>query len=143
MFPLIPVISRSQLCRSLLDPNYIQVPVHLLAAIYASSFPFRVHDPCLCVSGAYENPPVDALWNLVYSSILREIHTPKLAVLNHRCFIFNGFPKMGFLLLAIAHSFGHFLVQQLTWRIHWEYNWIAVAGVYHTGRKGSAGDYGG
>ncbi|KAL2825500.1 fungal-specific transcription factor domain-containing protein [Aspergillus cavernicola] len=92
VFPLMPAISRSHLKRSLLDPSF-DTPVYLLAAIYASSFPFRVHDPSLCVSGAYESPPTDSLWRLVYTSVLREIHTPNLAVLQSALLYLQRFPK--------------------------------------------------
>lgn len=102
VFPIMPVISRSQLRRSLLGSNQSEMPVHLLAAIYASSFPFHIHDPCLCVSGAYKTPPIDALWKIVYGSILRELHTPNLAVLQSSILYLQRFPQKG--LAAVGDS---------------------------------------
>ncbi|KAF9888663.1 hypothetical protein FE257_008421 [Aspergillus nanangensis] len=93
VFPLMPVISRSQLRLCQLDPSSKITPVHLLAAIYASAIPFRIHDPSLCVSGAYQTPPSDQLWRIVYEVILREIHTPKLAVLQSALLYLQRFPK--------------------------------------------------
>lgn len=78
-----PVISRSQLgISSSGSVSFLsQVPVHLLAAIYASAFPFVVHDPILCVSAEYEERLSARLWRMVYELVAEEIHTPKLSVL--------------------------------------------------------------
>lgn len=87
VFPALPVISRSQL--GLTTPSYQlpelsvldKVPVHLLAAIYASAFPFVAHDDYLCVLNTYHSSPVQRLWRMVYELVSEEIHTPRLAVL--------------------------------------------------------------
>ncbi|KAL2706116.1 hypothetical protein AAEP93_001366 [Penicillium crustosum] len=83
VFPAIPIISRSQLgiCSSVSTAALEKIPVHLLAAIYASATPFAVHDPVLCISAAYGELLCDKLWGMVYELILKETHTPKLAVL--------------------------------------------------------------
>lgn len=74
-----PVISRSQLA---LTSQYLQrIPVHLIAAIYASALPFKVHDPELVIFGMYDDSLSDRLWRVVYEIILQEIHTPHLSVL--------------------------------------------------------------
>lgn len=52
----------------------------LLAAIYASAFPFSVHEPSLQLSTAFDGLPIDALWSLAYELIMENIHRPKLAV---------------------------------------------------------------
>ncbi|KAJ5086198.1 hypothetical protein N7532_010969 [Penicillium argentinense] len=87
VFPALPVISRSQL--GLTTPSYqlpeqsalAKVPLHLLAAIYASAFPFVANDDYLCVLNTYHASPVQRLWRLVYELVCEEIHTPRLAVL--------------------------------------------------------------
>lgn len=83
VFPTMPVISRSQLgiSSSGSDSCLSHIAVHLLAAIYASAFPFAVHDPNLCVFAAYEEHLCARLWRMVYELIAEEIHTPKLSVL--------------------------------------------------------------
>lgn len=81
------MISRSQL--GLTTPTYqlpelsalAKVPVHLLAAVYASAFPFVAHDDYLCVLNTYHSSPVQKLWRIVYELVSEEIHTPRLAVL--------------------------------------------------------------
>ncbi|KAJ5139447.1 hypothetical protein N7448_002855 [Penicillium atrosanguineum] len=87
VFPALPVISRSQL--GLTTTSYqlpeldalTNVPVHLLAAVYASAFPFVAHDDYLCVLNTYHASPVQRLWRMVYEIISEEIHNPRLAVL--------------------------------------------------------------
>lgn len=87
VFPALPVISRSQLGLTA-GSNQLpelatlsQVPVYLLAAIYASAFPFVAHDDYLCVLGTYHESPVQRLWRIVYELLTVEIHSPRLAVL--------------------------------------------------------------
>lgn len=58
-----------------------KIPVHLLAAIYGSAFPFVAHDDQLCVFNAYHKLPADKVWRMVYEILSIEIHTPRLAVL--------------------------------------------------------------
>jgi hypothetical protein len=83
VFPAIPILSRSQLGLSSSGSTAAlrEIPVHLLAAIYASAIPFAVHDSVLCVSAAYGELLSDKLWHMVYELILQETYTPKLAVL--------------------------------------------------------------
>ncbi|GAB1203166.1 hypothetical protein APSETT445_001793 [Aspergillus pseudonomiae] len=57
------------------------MPVHLLAAIYASAQPFTKFDEYLSVLNAYSTPPTEQLWRMVWEILLQEIHTPHLAVL--------------------------------------------------------------
>ncbi|KAJ6119160.1 hypothetical protein N7523_003440 [Penicillium sp. IBT 18751x] len=87
VFPAFPVISRSQLGLSTTSYQLPEldaltnVPVILLAAVYASAFPFVAHDDYLCVLNMYHTSPVQSLWRMVYESISEEIHSPRLAVL--------------------------------------------------------------
>ncbi|KAJ5688521.1 hypothetical protein N7462_002913 [Penicillium macrosclerotiorum] len=87
VFPALPVISRSQLgltSASCQLPELValaKVPVHLLAAIYASAFSFIAHDDYLCVLSTYHTSPTQKLWRMVYELISEEIHSPRLAVL--------------------------------------------------------------
>ncbi|RAL14377.1 fungal specific transcription factor domain-containing protein [Aspergillus homomorphus CBS 101889] len=86
IFPSYPVISRTQFgltgSRQLPTQHALSsTPVHLLAAIYASTQSFAKFDEHLCVLSAYSQPPTERLWRLVLELILEEIHTPHLAVL--------------------------------------------------------------
>ena len=86
IFPTLPIISRSKLgltpSHSIPDTSILQnIPVHLLAAIYASAQPFTKLDEYLCIINAYTTPPTDRLWRITFEMILEEIHTPHLAIL--------------------------------------------------------------
>ncbi|KAJ5578634.1 transcriptional regulator family: Fungal Specific TF [Penicillium hispanicum] len=97
VFPSIPIISRSQLgINSSVSVAVLKrIPVHLLAAIYASAMPFTVYDAVLCVSAAYEEPLSDRLWRLAHKLIIQETHTPNLAVLQASLLYLQQFPSGG------------------------------------------------
>ncbi|KAM5374332.1 hypothetical protein ACJZ2D_006505 [Fusarium nematophilum] len=86
IFPSSPILSRSQLGLGY-DAHYPDTEAlstilcHLLAAIYAISIRFCHHDPVLCVSRVCTKPAVDGLWKIALQEIMREIHTPRLSVL--------------------------------------------------------------
>ncbi|KAJ5115503.1 hypothetical protein NUU61_001262 [Penicillium alfredii] len=86
VFPALPIISRSQLGLSAASyqlpelSTLAKVPVHLLAAVYASAFPFVGHDDYLCVLNMYHTSPIETLWRMVYELVTEEIHSPRLAV---------------------------------------------------------------
>ncbi|RJE25737.1 hypothetical protein PHISCL_01925 [Aspergillus sclerotialis] len=86
IFPSLPIISRSQLglseMRTAPSPEALQrMPVHLLAAIYASAQPFFKFDEHLSVLNAYIPSPTEELWGLALELVLREIHTAHLSTL--------------------------------------------------------------
>ncbi|KAE8335671.1 hypothetical protein BDV24DRAFT_155804 [Aspergillus arachidicola] len=86
IFPTLPVISRSLfgLTSTRITPDQHvlnNMPVHLLAAIYASAQPFAKFDEYLSVLNAYSTPPTEQLWRIVWEILLQEIHTPHLASL--------------------------------------------------------------
>ncbi|OGM50055.1 fungal specific transcription factor domain protein [Aspergillus bombycis] len=86
IFPTLPVISRSLfgLTSTRITPDQHvlnNMPVHLLAAIYASAQPFTKFDEYLSVLNAYSTPPTEQLWRIVWEILLQEIHTPHLAAL--------------------------------------------------------------
>lgn len=98
VFPALPVISRSQLGVTSSTPfpspaTLSKVPTHLLAAIYALALPFYSEDDHLCVSSAYKQPPADALWRFVFEEIFRDIHTPRLSVLQS-CLLYLQKPRV-------------------------------------------------
>ncbi|PGH10712.1 hypothetical protein AJ79_05303 [Helicocarpus griseus UAMH5409] len=86
IFPVFPIISRSRLgltqtC-AIPDQTVLQeMPIHLLAAIYASAQLFAKYDDYLSVLYAYSKPPTEQLWSLVLEIILSEIHTPHMSTL--------------------------------------------------------------
>ncbi|KAH7020690.1 fungal-specific transcription factor domain-containing protein [Microdochium trichocladiopsis] len=86
VFPAMPVISRSQLLSSMASCNGATtitpsrtMPIHLLAAIYASALPFWSYDDVLCVSSVYKKPSSETLWQIAYDGFQAEILTPHLA----------------------------------------------------------------
>ena len=86
IFPDLPIISRSQYglssSQTVPEISVLQnIPVHLLAAIYASAQPFAKFDEYLCVIHAYSAPSTDELWRLVFELLFEELHTPHLATL--------------------------------------------------------------
>ncbi|KAE8421624.1 fungal-specific transcription factor domain-containing protein [Aspergillus pseudocaelatus] len=86
VFPTFPVISRTLfgLTSTRITPDQHvlnNMPVHLLAAIYASAQPFTKFDEYLSVLNAYKPPPTEQLWRIVWEILLQEIHTPHLAAL--------------------------------------------------------------
>ena len=63
------------------DSQVLQtIPVHFLAAVYASAFGFARFDEHLSVLNAYSEPPTEELWRIVFDLFHEEIHTPHLAV---------------------------------------------------------------
>ncbi|CAG8216873.1 unnamed protein product [Penicillium olsonii] len=86
VFPTLPIISRSRLgltssCHLPTADTLQNIPVHLLAAIYASAQSFTKFDEHLSVLNAYTKPPTDRLWRIVFEIVMEEIHTPHLAVM--------------------------------------------------------------
>jgi hypothetical protein len=70
-----------------------KIPTYLLAAIYDLALPFYSDDDHLCVAEAYSQPPANQLWRLCYEGIMREIHTPRLSVLQ-ACLLYLQKPRM-------------------------------------------------
>ncbi|PLB53502.1 fungal-specific transcription factor domain protein [Aspergillus steynii IBT 23096] len=96
VFPALPIISRSHFglsaSRLMPDQQTLQsIPVHLLAAIYATSYQFTQFDDYLSVANAYTTPPTQELWRIVLELIMSDIHTSHLSSLQagilylHRC----------------------------------------------------------
>ncbi|OQE26079.1 hypothetical protein PENFLA_c007G10724 [Penicillium flavigenum] len=86
IFPTLPIISRSKFgitpSHPIPETSILQnIPVHLLAAIYASALPFTKFDEYLSIINAYTTPPTDRLWRITFEIIFEEIHTPHLATL--------------------------------------------------------------
>ena len=95
VFPELPIVSRYRTDLLTLDPadGFSGFPVILLAAIYASAFPFCVHEPSLQLLTAFDGVPIDALWSLVYELIMENIHRPKLAVVQAALLFMQRPPK--------------------------------------------------
>lgn len=83
VFPVMPIISRSLmgLASKMTEQSLQGIPVHLLAALYASALPFKIHDPELVLCGVYDGQLCDKLWRMVYQLIIQGIHTPHLSIL--------------------------------------------------------------
>ncbi|WYZ33857.1 hypothetical protein EsH8_I_000133 [Colletotrichum jinshuiense] len=86
VFPLVPVLSRTALglgssWDQLNTQALSRVPVHVLAAIYASALPFAWDDDELSHWETFEAPRDTELWQLCYESLVLELHTPRLDVI--------------------------------------------------------------
>ena len=82
---MLPVISRSQLGISSISRLPTQsalerVPLHLLAAIYASALRYVSDDEHLSVWHSQTSPSTDAIWRLVYEELQEDVHQSQLSV---------------------------------------------------------------
>ncbi|KAL4876836.1 hypothetical protein BJY04DRAFT_231288 [Aspergillus karnatakaensis] len=76
VFPSLPIVPHF-----IVSENLQTIPVHLLAALYASALPFVKCDDWLSVVYAYQPSPAAQLWRLTLDLIMGELHTPHLSVL--------------------------------------------------------------
>ncbi|KAL2826267.1 hypothetical protein BDW59DRAFT_171918 [Aspergillus cavernicola] len=76
IFPSLPIVPYF-----IASEDLQTIPVHLLAALYASALPFAKFDECLSIVYAFQPPPAPQLWRLALDLILEETHTPHLSVL--------------------------------------------------------------
>ncbi|KAH9232378.1 hypothetical protein K456DRAFT_1750790 [Colletotrichum gloeosporioides 23] len=74
IYPKWPIFSGSHP----LDPE--SAPLCLVAATYAISLPFAVHDDKLSVDVAYDRPPYAELSLIIEKSLAYEMHSPTLAI---------------------------------------------------------------
>ncbi|TEA11242.1 putative transcriptional regulatory protein [Colletotrichum sidae] len=72
--PRWPIMSETQI----LDTP--SAAAYLLAAVYAISLPFAVHDDRLSVDVAYDKPPYPALSRIISSCLEHETHSPSISV---------------------------------------------------------------
>ncbi|KAL0933974.1 transcriptional regulatory protein C25B8.11 [Colletotrichum truncatum] len=70
--PQWPIFSLSQ------SLDIYSTPSHTLAAVYALSLPFAIHDDKLSVDVAYDKPPYPALSNIIEKAVTYEIHSPSM-----------------------------------------------------------------
>lgn len=95
MFPVLPVLSRSDLGLDRLDGGMPEaqtldkIPVHLLAAIYASALPFLPEDRYLSLATSYDELPADRLWSLVHKTLVQSTHAPRLSLLQASILYFH------------------------------------------------------
>ncbi|KAL4804171.1 hypothetical protein BDV18DRAFT_166301 [Aspergillus unguis] len=76
IFPSLPIVSSF-----IASEDPLTIPVHLLAALYASALPFVKYDEWLSIVYAYQPPPTSQLWQFALDLVLEQIHTPHLSVL--------------------------------------------------------------
>lgn len=76
------------------------IPVHLLAAIYASAQAFTKFDKYLSVLYAYSTPPTEQLWHIVREILMQEMHTPHLATLQAGLLYLHKAPERSHTALA-------------------------------------------
>lgn len=80
VYPYFPVLSREQWLsssnsiRDMLD----DLPLSLLAALYATTLPFLLYDDVLATSMLNSPPPISQLYRAAWLGITQEIHTPHL-----------------------------------------------------------------
>lgn len=86
VFPMMPILSRSELGLSSIGnipgPDIIaKIPIHLLAAIYATAFPFASDDDHLSLITTQKKPRISETWKFVHRLILHDTHCPRLSIL--------------------------------------------------------------
>lgn len=140
VFPILPILSRSELklddMQNIPDTNILdKVPTPLLAAIYATSYPFSADDDYLSLATAHNTPPVSQLWCLVHKLILSNIQAPRLSTIQaailycnkrvddaHNCVVTetsSTWSLMG-MVVGMAHSLGLHLECRLFGLPAWE-----------------------
>jgi hypothetical protein len=82
VYPYFPVLSRTQMLSSGDLPAALrQLPLSLLAALYATSLPFLLYDDILATTISHSPPSVSRLYRISWMAITQEIHTPRLGTL--------------------------------------------------------------
>jgi hypothetical protein len=86
VFPSFPVISRTEFGITSTTPLpslqvITTIPIHLLAAIYASTLRFCPYDDHLCILNGYELPESSRIWRIAYEALSSAVHTPHLSVI--------------------------------------------------------------
>ncbi|KAF3801874.1 hypothetical protein GCG54_00015096 [Colletotrichum gloeosporioides] len=78
VFEALPILSRSRVLPDV-DKFVAEASTGLLAGIYMLALPFTPWDETLCMNNAYTKPSVDALWQISYVCLQRELHFPRLS----------------------------------------------------------------
>jgi hypothetical protein len=86
IFPMLPVVSHSHFGVTSVSPiphlgSLEQVPVHLLAAVYASSLPYISGNEQLSMWDVRSIPSAKVLWKFVQESLAEQTDRPQLSVL--------------------------------------------------------------
>lgn len=86
IFPMLPVVSHSHFGVTSVSPiphlgSLEQVPVHLLAAVYASSLPYISGNEQLSMWDVRSIPSAKVLWKFVQESLAEQTDRPQLSVI--------------------------------------------------------------
>lgn len=93
-------------------------PTGLLAGIYALASKFAPWDDTLCLHNAYSEPSIEALWQICYTCLQRELQFPQLSTIQTFLLLLNHVPfdsvsvenpfawSMAASMLAMAQSLG-------------------------------------
>ncbi|RDW58574.1 fungal specific transcription factor domain-containing protein [Aspergillus mulundensis] len=76
VWPSLPIVSTF-----IASEEIRSIPVHLMAALYASALPFAKFDDSLSIVYAYQPAPTSQLWRLTLDLVQEEMHRPHLSVL--------------------------------------------------------------
>ncbi|KAK2018539.1 fungal-specific transcription factor domain-containing protein [Colletotrichum eremochloae] len=80
VFQALPILSRSCILSDI-ERFVAEAPTGLLAGIYMLALSFTPWDETLCVNNAYTKPSVDALWQISYICLQRELNFPRLSTI--------------------------------------------------------------
>ncbi|KAJ6445271.1 fungal specific transcription factor domain-containingprotein [Purpureocillium lavendulum] len=91
VFQTLPIISRSQVKDDI--PRFVRsASPGLLAGLYALALPFTPWDERLCMNNAYSKPSSDGLWQIAYTCLQKQVHSPHLSTVQIALLLLNHTP---------------------------------------------------
>ncbi|KAK2041104.1 fungal-specific transcription factor domain-containing protein [Colletotrichum somersetense] len=151
VFQALPILSRSRILPDI-ESFVAKASTGLLAGIYMLALSFTPWDETLCMNNAYTKPSIDALWQISYICLQRELHFPRLSTIQIFLLLLNQVSfdsvsvenpsawSMAASLLGMAQSLGLNadprgwnippweirLRRRLWWSVYVEHTWRAV-----------------
>ncbi|KAK1594611.1 fungal-specific transcription factor domain-containing protein [Colletotrichum navitas] len=151
VFQALPILSRSRILPDI-EGFVAEASTGLLAGIYMLSLSFTPWDETLCMTNASTKPSIDALWQISYVCLQRELNFPRLSTVQIFLLLLNQVSfdsvsvenpsawSMAASLLGMAQSLGLNadprdwnlppweirLRRRLWWSIYVEHTWRAV-----------------
>ncbi|KAK2051575.1 fungal-specific transcription factor domain-containing protein [Colletotrichum caudatum] len=151
VFQALPILSRSRIFPDI-ESFVAEASTGLLAGIYMLALSFTPWDETLCMNNAYTKPSIDALWQISYICLQRELHFPRLSTIQVFLLLLNQVSfdsvsvenpsawSMAASLLGMAQSLGLNadprgwnippweirLRRRLWWSVYVEHTWRAV-----------------
>lgn len=91
VYESLPILSRSLVIGD--EQDFIKTAsTGLLAGIYALALPFTPWDEMFCLNSAYSKPDLDALWQISYTCLQKELQFPRLSTIQIFLLLLNHVP---------------------------------------------------